>query len=167
MATHRLPIMGFATIPDDGPFFAPIKTQLALANVDGGEEALVLDCDPASDLGCRGSFSVPKNFVGSPVLVIRGIIDGAVGTEDIHTGMTLLGRADNEPYDTAHEAEDIASFQSNAYADEDVFEETITLTVTLAVDDDVNFHFFIDSSPATPFTGNILVTGLFIQYSDA
>lgn len=167
MATHRLPIMGFATKPDVGAFFAPINTQIAAGNVDGGELALVLDCDPASDIGCRGSFHVPKNYVGSPVLVIRGIIDGTVGTEDIHTGMTLLGRADNEAYDTAHEAEDTASFQSNSYTDEDVFEETIALTVTLAVDDDVNYHFYIDSSPATPFTGNILVTGLFFQYSDA
>ena len=165
MATNRLPILGPATIPDDGPFFAPIKTQIAEANVNAGELALVLDCDPASDLGVRGSFSVPKDFASAPVLVIRGIIDGTVGTEDIHTGITLLGRADNEAYDTAHEAEDIESFQSNAYADEDIFEETIALTVTLAIDDDVNFHFFIDSSPATPFTGNILVTGLYFQYT--
>ena len=167
MATFRLPILGAQTVPDDGPFFAPINTQITAGTVDGSELALVLDCDPASDLGCRGGFHVPKNYVGSPVLVIRGIVDGTVGTEDIHVAMTLLGRADNEAYDTAHEAEDTANFQSNAYADEDVFEETIALTVTLAVDDDVNFHFYVDSSGGTPFTGNILVTGLFFQYSDA
>lgn len=165
MGTNRLPILGIGTVPDVGPFFAPIKTQITETNVNAGEIALVLDCDPASDLGCRGSFSVPKDYASAPVLVIRGIIDGTVGTEDIHTGMTLLGRADNEAYDIAHEAEDIANFQSNAYADEDVFEETIALTVTLAIDDDVNFHFFIDASGATPFTGNILVTGLYFEYT--
>ncbi len=165
MATDTIPILGMSTIPDDGPFFAPIGTQITAGTAPAKELALVLDCDPATDLGCSGKFRVPGNFASAPILIIRGIIDGTVGTEDIHTGMELLGLADNEPYDAAFEAEDVESFQSNAYADEDVFEETIALTVTIAVGDDVGFHFFIDSSGSTPFTGNILVTGLFLQYT--
>ncbi len=167
MATLRRSILGPGTMPDAGVFQAKISTQLTLGTANGSELAYVLDCDPASDLGIWGNFTVPKGYVDTPVLVISGIIDGTVGTEDIHTGMRLLGLADNEAYDAALEAEDTATFQSNSYADEDVFEETITLTVTLAADDKVTFHFYIDSSGATPFTGNILVTDLEFQWNDA
>lgn len=168
MATHRIPILGPGTMPDDGVYPSPIRLQLTMGTGPGNELCYVMP-EPAGggDLGLSGKFSVPKDYVGSPVLVVRGIMDGAVDTNDVHFGVQMLGLADNEAYDAALEAEDTATFQSNTYADEDVFEETITLTVTLAVDDDVAYHFYIDDSGATPWTGNVLLTGLYFQYSDA
>lgn len=168
MATHRLPILGPGTVPDDGVYINKVKNELTLTGADGEELCFVMpDPNGGGDHGVWGKFAVPKNYVGTPVLVIRGIIDGTVGATNVGFGVTMLGRADNEAYDTAIGTEATASFTSNSYADEDVFEETITITETLAVDDDVTFHLYIDDSVATPFTGNILMTGLFLQYSDA
>lgn len=167
MATFRLPILGASTIPDSGVFQLPINTQITNGTAPADELCFVLDNDPATDLGISGKFSVPKGYVGSPVLVYKGIVDGTVGTEDIRVGIQLLGLADNEAYDAAFEAEDLGTFQSDAYTDEDVFEATITLTVTLAEDDSVGYHFFCDASGSTPFTGNLLITALEFQYADA
>jgi len=167
MPTSTVSIMGMSTVPDDaGPYFAPMSVaDSGIGTAPGLELALVLDCDPATDLGCSGKFRVPEDFSSTPVLIINGTIDGTVGTEDIHCAMSLLGLADNEAYDAAFEAQDAAVFQSDAYTDQDVFEETISLTVTLAANDMVAYHFFIDASGGTPFTGNILVTGLFLRYT--
>jgi len=161
----RIPIMGAMTVPDAaGPFFAPISTQITNAQ-PALELCLVLDCDPATDLGCSGKFAVPSNYSSTPVLIVQGIIDGAVDANLIHCAIELLGRADNEAYDIAFETQDAASFAANGYADEDVFEETVSLTVTLAADEAVQYHFFIDASGGTPFTVNILVPGLYFQYT--
>jgi len=168
MATKTISITGFGIIPDAaGPYFAPLSVADAgIGTAPGLEIGLVLDCDPASDLGCSGKFRMPEDYASTPVLIITGTIDGTVGTEDINTGMEVLARADNEAYDTAFETEDTATFQSDAYTDQDVFEETMALgNATLAANDMVAYHFFIDDSAGTPFTGNILVTGLFLKYT--
>lgn len=165
MATARLPILGAFTMPDDGAFFAPIKTILTLGSAPGNESCLVLDCDPASDIGVSGKFPIPKNYSADPVLAIQGIIDGTPAN-NIHSGFRMLGRSGVEDYNVALEAEDISTLDiSSGFTDEGLFTDTIALTVTVAIDDAVSFHYFIDASPATPFTGNALITGLFFQYT--
>ncbi len=121
----------------------------------------------ATDSGIYGIFSVPKGYVGSEKIIIRGILDGTL-TGTLAFGFEMLARADSEVYDVAFEGQDLVDNGGTwtGYADGDVFETEISLTVTLAEDDDVFYHFFIDDS-VNSFAGNFLLTGLFFEYSDA
>ncbi len=169
MANHDLPILGMATVPDNtgDVWAAPISTELSLANAPGNELCMVM---PAAatitvDTGFYGRFNVPQNYVGTPVLVVRGILDGAPGGLVIAFGAQMSPLADNEAYDAALGTQSIAS-ATDSRADEDIYLETITLGDTFAVGDEVNYFFFIDDSVHT-YTGKFLLTGLFFRYADA
>ncbi len=169
MANHDLPILGMTTVPDNSgdvhPF--PISAILTLTNAPGNEIALVMPAAAtiSADTGIYGTFRIPQNYVGTPVLVIQGILDGAPGGLVLAFGIQLGARADNEAYDQALAAQNIAS-TTDSRADEDIYEETIAISDTLAVGDAVNFFFFIDDSVHT-YTGRFLLTGLFLRYADA
>ena len=170
MATHDLPILGLATVPDTSGdvSIAPISTELALANAPGNELCVVLPAAAtiSADTGFYGRFTIPQNYVGTPVLVIRGILDGAPSSLVIAFGVQMKPLADNEAFDVVLEAQGIASASSVSQVDEDVYEETISLGNTFAVADGVNYFFFIDDSAHT-YTGKFLLTGLFFRYNDA
>lgn len=170
MASHDLPILGSGTVPDNSGdvYPSPISAELSLASAPGNELCIVM---PAAatisvDTGFYGRFTVPQNYVGTPVLVIRGVLDGAPGALVLAFGVQMSPLADDEAYDTALGTQSIASASSVSQADEDIYEETINLGDTFAVGDDVNYFFFIDDSVHT-YTGKFLLTGLFFRYADA
>lgn len=97
MATHRIPILGFGTKPDvtGECFFPPIDTQVTLAT--GLMKNIVCTFkDPSADAGFYSSFKVHKNYVGSPKIVITGIIDGTVSTTSVDFEFSYVSLADNE-----------------------------------------------------------------------
>lgn len=140
---------------------ASVAPQIAYVMADGG-----------SDEGVHVRFGIPKNYVGSPVLVVRGILDGAPGASDtLGFGFRKRAVANNEAADGAFDAEQVVSAtigsSGSAHADEDLFELTITLTAgDYAVDDEVFGYLFIDAS-GTTYAGNVLVTSIEFQYADA
>ena len=168
MATLRMPISIDVLVPEDGCFIDQVKNQLSLASAAGNERCVVLpDPGGSGDHGVHGRFTVPKNYVGSEKLIIRGIIDGAPTTTTLGFGYQSKPLADDEAYDAALGTARLASESSISQADEDVYEFEIDISSdTYAVDDDVDFYFFVDDSAHT-YTGNILLTGLFFEYADA
>ena len=171
MATHRLPILGASTIPDtsNNVYIAPINTIVTIgsgAPATGSELAIVMPDPAAADEGFYGKFSVPKNYSSAPVLVIRGVFSGTVGATTLGFGFRKVSLADNEAFDSTYDAEQVASATTSGHSDEDVYEETITLTAgNYAVDDDVFFFFYRDGG-TDDWTGTFLCTGLFFEYSD-
>lgn len=171
MATREWPMLNQSMTPDDSGnvWAAPISTELTLTNASAGKAiAIVLPAAAtiAADTGIYGSFVVPNDYVGSPVCVIKAILDGAPSTLVIAFGLQLGARADNEAWDAALGTENIASASSVSHVDEDVYVETITIADTLAAGDVVNFFFYIDDSVHT-YTGKVLLMDLIFQYSDA
>ena len=169
MATHRLPILGATTIPDTSGkvFMDLISNQDTHTNVKN-QLAMVMDAPAtAGDVGFFGSFKVPKNFVGSPKCVLTGTYNGDPTSLVSTFAMELIGLANSESIDTAYEAADTVTESTwTGYADEDMLELSITLTVTLAVDDTVFYHFFLDDTTDTQ-TASFLLTSLEFEYSDA
>ena len=169
MATFDLPILGFATNLDDGVYPSRVRDQLTITDANVGKElcyVLPAAATIAADTGLQGKFTVPQNYVSTPVLVVRGLLNGAPASLVIAFGVQLKALADNEAYDAAFAAQNIASVAGTAWADEDVYEETITIADTLAVGDEVDFWFFVDDSVHT-YTGTFLLTGLFFRYNDS
>lgn len=174
MATHRPSMIGFGTVPDDSDnvFPAPIDTQITVTGAEGDDIVFVMpDPNGGGDHGIKGRYRIPKNYAGTPKVVVRYILDGTpAATANVNLGIKMLGRADNEGYDNAlgTEATSVKNVGSGggAYTDEDVVEQEITITETIAIDDDVWFFFYIDDSGTNPYTGTILLTDLIFQYSD-
>lgn len=170
MATKRLDLTG-KLIPTGSCYWAPASTLMSLASAPGAHLVLNMpDPNGGGDHGGAGVFTLPADYVGSPVLRIRGIIDGTPAN-NLAFGFAAKKLADSEAYDAALGTEDVANNGTwTGYADEDVYEETITLTnfaSGLAANDEVDFHFYIDDSQGTPYTGAFLLTSVHLEYSDA
>jgi hypothetical protein len=169
MATHRIPILGANTIPDtSGKVFQDlISNQDTHANVKN-QLAMVMDAPAtAGDVGFFGTFKVPKNYVGSEKIVVTGTYNDDPTSLVSTWAIELIALADNESIDTAYEAADAVSESTwTDYVDEDMIEVSITLTVTLAVDDTVFYHFFLDDTTDTQSV-SFLLTALEFEYADA
>jgi hypothetical protein len=169
MATHELPILGPNTLPGAGVWWDRVGNQITATNELGNQGCFVMEAVGA-DEGIYGSFNVPQNYVGTPVIVIKGILDGAPGA-NVDLGFAISGITidDNEAVDAAYSSEDAAADTDiDDYADEDLYEETISLSnfTGFAVGDTVFFYFIIDDS-GTDYAGNFLLTDLLFRYNDA
>ena len=172
MANHELTILNANCAPDSSGkvFFAPLETVLSLGTATFGTTlGCVMGFPTGSDVGIYGKFTIPRNYVGTPVLVIRGVLDGTPANV-LGFGLQQTGGiADSEAVDIAYEAEDVASNSTwTGYADEDMYEETIAITPTsaYAIGDEVFFFFYRDDSVDTQTTDFIL-TGLAFRFADA
>jgi hypothetical protein len=169
MATIQIPILGATTLPDTSGdvYFSQLDIEMSLTNTKL-QSCLVMEYPTGSDIGFELAFTVPQDYSGSPVLVIKGVLDGTPANV-LAFGAQQLSRDDSEAVDTAYEAEDTASNSTwTGYADEDMYEETITLTPAAAyvAGDTVYLSFYRDDSADTT-TFNFLLTDLLFQYSDA
>lgn len=171
MATFRKPVQIIAM--DSGVFPDRVGNQITAAAAPsvGELDAYVL-ADGGADEGVYARVSIPKNYVGSPVLVIKGILDGAPGASDtLGFGVRKRAVANNEAADGAFDAEQVSSAtigsSGSAHSDEDLYTTTISLTAgDYAVDDEVFLYVFIDAS-GTTYAGNFLLTAIELQYADA
>jgi len=172
MSVFRLPILGPNTIPESTVFPDMVSNQITSAALPsiGGQLCFVMN-DGGADEGIYGSFAIPKNYVGTPKIVARGVLDGAPGAADtMGFGFRKRAVANNEAADGTYDAEQVvtATIGSNgtAHSDEDEIELSITLTAgDYAVDDSVYFYFYIDTSGMT-YAGNFLLTSLMFEYTD-
>lgn len=170
MANHDLPIIGSVRPDSSGKVFESLlEAQMSLGTATlGTTPCIVMGFPTGADVGVYGKISIPQNYVGTPVLVIRGFIDGTPANT-LGFGLQQTGGiADSEAGDIAYEAEDTASNGTwTGYADEDMYEETITITPTnaYAAGDEVFFFFYRDDSVDSQ-TIDFLLTGLFFRYSD-
>ena len=170
MATHDIPILGAMTVPDNSGtcFFQPLETGVATAAANLLNLVLTMEFPTGTDLGVYGKFNIPQNYVDTPLLIIRGVIEGVTGV--LAFGVECVGGvADSETVDAAFETADLAENSTwTGYADEEMYEETITMTPAAAyvAGDEVFFHFFRDDSQDTT-TFDFHVTGLLFRYNDA
>lgn len=172
MATLRKPIK--IQRCDSGVAVDKVSNQITAATTPSvGDLLCYVLADGGSDEGVYVQFSIPKNYVGTPKVVIKGILDGAPSAgDDLGFGFRKRAVADNEAADGTFDAEqttqntDIGSTGSN-YSNEDYYQTTLDLTAgDYAVDDQVYGYLYIDAS-GTTYTGNFLLTALELQYADA
>src|SRR5262245_59870958 len=133
MATFRMPVD--IVNQDSGVPLDLVSNQISAATAPSvGTQTCWVMADGGADEGVYVRFSLPKNFVGSPTLVIKGILDGAPGAgDDLGFGFRKRAVANNEAADGTFDAEqtvqntDIGSTGTN-HANEDLYEASITLT---------------------------------------
>ncbi len=170
MATWRYPTE--IKNPDSNVPIDLISNQLTSATAPSiGNLIAYILADGGSDEGVYGLFEIPKNYVGSPKIIIKGILDGAPGASDtLGFGFRKRAVADNEAADGTFDAEQTVSVTigsaGNNYSDEDLCVMTITLTAgDYSVDDQVYYYMYIDASETT-YAGNFLLTSIEFEFSD-
>jgi len=165
--TVQIPIINHSFKPDVGVYISPLTSQMALTNVKQ-QLCTVMPFPIGADLGFEFSFTLPQDYASTPVLVLKGVLDGTPANV-LAFGLTQIARADSESIDTAYEGEDVASNSTwTGYADEDMYEETITITPTetYVAGKTVFGKLFRDDSVDTT-TFDFLLTDLMFQYTEA
>jgi hypothetical protein len=161
--------MGATTLPDTTGecFMDNINNQMALAT--GLMRNLVMTLkDPSADTGFYGSFQVPKNYVDTANIVVIGILDGTVGTTSVDFEFSYRALADNESVEQAwQESVTFDTGNTNGWANEDVLEDSGSLTDGNFTVDDIVFYYFKRDQGTDDFVGDFHVVGLYFEYSDA
>lgn len=164
MATHRIPILGAGTIPDDSGevFFEPYSVK---ATNDVWERLVAIFNDSSTRDGLRGGFVVPKNYVGSPKLIIRWTSTATTG--DVVWDYDYRAVAVGESLDQAGTQES-ATVTDTAGGSVNLLQEaSITLAANFAVDDEVTHEIFRDGTASDTMAAAAIVFSVLFEYADA
>lgn len=173
MATHRINILGAGTVPDtSGNCWQEPYTILATNDVWGmliyrfGSSNAA---EPSTRIGLRGRFTVPKNYVGTAVLVIvwtATITSGNVVWDFDYRAVT---GNDTESLDQSGNQESVTVTDAAPGAAHRRLEVTISLTsANFSADDTVEFELFRDGADAADtMAGSAILVDLLFQYADA
>lgn len=164
--TTRVDVTGNFS-PDTGVSLSKLASEMSLTNAKQ-QFCWVMPAPTGSDIGGELQFEVPQNYLSSPVLVFRGIIDGTPANT-FAVGVQLLQRDVSESVDTVYEAEDTANNATwTGYADEDEFSLSVTLTPSSAfvAGRTVYLKVYRDDS-VDDTTWAFLLTRLMFEYTEA
>jgi len=170
MATFRLPILGWATAPDTSGnvFFEPFS--IKATNDLWGSQLVCVFNDTATRIGLEGRFAVPKNYVGSPAVVVVWSSTGT-GAFDVEWDFDYqaVGGDDAESLDQTPAQETVNVNDTAPSAIWERMEASLSLTAgNFAVDDTVLFELFRDGTDAgDTIAAAVVLFELFFQYADA
>lgn len=168
MATHRIPILTWACVPDTSGnvFFEPYDIK---ATNDVWDRLVLVFNDTATRIGIHGGFTVPKNYVGAANLIVVWTSTAITGDVEWDFDYRAVGGNDVESLDQVGTQESVNLNDTAPGAAHRRMELSIALTAAnLAVDDEVEFTFFRDGTDVgDTIAAACLVFNLLLEYSDA
>ena len=167
MATHRIPILGWGTVPDTSGsvFFEPYNVK---ATNDVWDRLVCVFNDTATRLGLAGGFTVPKNYVGAPQIVVVWTATATTGNVVWDFDYRAVGGNDTESLDQAGTQEAVTVTDAAPGAANRRLEATMALTAAnLAIDDEVEFEVFRDGAAADTMAAAAIVFAVLFEYTDA
>lgn len=165
MTTFEQPIS--LGMPDTSGDIYPSKISIESTGTSRDQDCVVMEFPTGSDIGVSTGFVVPRNYAGSPVLLIKGVLDGTPANV-LAFGAQQIMITGSMPVGTSYEAEDTANNSTwTGLSDGDFYEESIVLTPSSSYlpGQKVFLWFYRDNSVDTT-TFNFLLTDLLFQYSD-
>ena len=168
MATHRIPILGAGTIPDatGNAFFEPYSIK---ATNDQWRHLVAVLNDSGTKVGLYGSFWVPKNYVGTPKIIVVWATTATTGNVVWDFDYRAIGGDDTESLDQSGTQEAVTVTDAAASAAHERLTPEMALTAAnLAADDLVEFFFARDGASASDtLAAAALVHALIFEYADA
>lgn len=168
MATHRIPILGWATLPNSSGnvFFEPASIK---QTNDQFPQMIAVFNDTATRIGLGGRFTVPKNYVGSAKLVVIWTSTAISGDVEWDFDYRAVGGDDAESLDQSGTQESVNLNDTAPSAAWERMETLITLTAgNFAVDDEVEFTLFRDGTDAgDTIAAAVCLFQLLFEYADA
>lgn len=168
MATHRIPILGWGTVPDasGNVFFEPYDVK---ATNDVWDRLVLIFNDTATRIGLRGGFTVPKNYVGAPKIIVVWTSTAIAGDVEWDFDYRAVGGNDTESLDQAGTQESVNLNDTAPSAAHERMEVALALTAAnLAADDEVEFELFRDGTDVgDTMAAAAIVFAVLFEYSDA
>ncbi len=170
MATHRIPILGHATLPDTSGdvFFEPAVVK---ATNDFFQSLVLVFNDSGADDELFGRFEVPQNYVGTANLVIVWTTTATTGDVEWGFAYRAVGGNDAESLDQATAQESLLSGNNDTApsATDERMEFTIALTdANFAAGDTVQYIFSREGvDGGDTLSAAVRVFGLMFEYNDA
>lgn len=170
MATHRMSIFGASCVPD-ATGRAVFELYSTKATNDVFKHLVLALADPgASEAhGMYGSFSVPKNYVGTAKIIIVWTSTATTGNAKFDFDYRAVGGNDTESLDQATFQESVTVTDAAPSATDERMEAEVALTsANLAVDDVVEFYFTReDGSSTDTLAASVTVHDVLFEYADA
>ena len=171
MSVHRIPILGFSTVPDNTGrcFFQPYDVT---ATNDIFKQMVLILNDPAASQnhGVYGKFRIPVNYIGTPKVVVVWTATAITGTCLFAFDYRAVGGDDTESLDQASFQEQIDISDVAPGAVNRKLEVSGALTAgNFAADDEVEFYFYRDGTTGAPtdtMAAAAIVHGLYFEYTD-
>ncbi len=169
MATHRIPILGAMTKPDDSGevWFEPFSIESSNGLYD--HLVMVFD-DPSGRRMCYGSFEVPQDFAGSGKIVVVYTSPTTVGNRfRFELEVSGVGGSDTESLD---QLAAVVAAAVNAGPPSAAFErmEATMAISSVAAGDSVLFGLARDGAESSPNDDDVadkaLVLAVLFEYSD-
>ena len=167
MATHRIPILGWSTVPDASGdvFFEPYSVK---ATNDVWDYLVCVFNDTSTRLGLRGRFDVPQNYSSAANLIV--VWTSTVITNDVEWDFDYraVGGNDAESLDQSGTQESVNANDTAPSATDERMEISIALTDgNFAAGDTVQFELFRDGTDGgDTLVGAVTLHGLLFEYSD-
>lgn len=169
MATHRIPILGWPTILDTSGnvYFEPFD--IHATNDVWKRLVLVFNHSTGTRIGVQGGFTVPKNYVSAPKIVVVWTTVAITGVAVWDFDYRAVGGDDLESLDQIGTQESLTVSDTAPSTALERMEASLSLIAgNLAVDDEVEFGFFFDDTDVNNTLGQkALIFSLLFEYQDA
>jgi len=125
--------------------------------------------DSGTRIGLQGGFTVPKNYVGSAVIIVVWTTTATSGDVEWDFDYRAVGGNDTESLDQATNQETVNQNDTAPSAAHERLEVSLTLTASnFAVDDEVGFELFRDGTDAgDTMAAAAIVHQVLFEYTDA
>ena len=167
MSTQRIAILGFGTVPDDSgdAFFEPYAVKAAN---DQWKRLVGVLNDTTSRVGFYGGFVVPKNYVGSPKIIVVWTSTATTGDVELDFDYRAVGGDDTESLDQTGTQESVNVNDTAPSAVHERLEAALSLTAgNLAADDEVEFGLFRDGTDSgDTMAASAIIFSVLFEYSD-
>ena len=168
MAIHRIPVLGFQTLPDSTGDVFPESYSIKATNDRWPYNVFVFN-DGAAPEFLFFAFPVPKNYVSAPKMVVWWTSGTVAGNIVLDFKYRAIGGTDTESLDQTGESEAVlGGALSGPSAINERMESLITLTAAnIAVDDIMQCELIRDPTDANDTKADaITVHGVLFEYAD-
>lgn len=166
MTTHRIPILNWATKPDvSGNVF--VEDYSVKATNDVWDRLVTIFNDTSTRLGLAGGFTIPKNYVSAPKIIVVWTATATSGNVVWDFDYRAVGGNDAESLDQTGTQESVTVTDAAPGAAHRRLEAEMSLTAgNLAVDDEVEFELFRDGTAADTMAAAAILFNLLFEFSD-
>jgi hypothetical protein len=167
MATHRITILGHATVPDDSGevFLQPLDL---ITTTNDRWPALVFTFNDTSTRdGLRGRFVVPQNYVGGSKIVVNW--SSPAITNEVVWDFEYRAVASGENLDQSGQDQSLTVTDTAPDTAHEIRYSNITLASgNFAPGSEVQYEFFRDGADAADDLADVVyITSLLFEYTDA
>ena len=167
MSTHRVPILGFGTKPDNSGEVFPESFEIKATNKKWKRNIFVFK-DGASKISLFGGFQVPQNFISNAGVVLERTSSATAGSGVYELEYRAVGGNDVESLDQSSAQETVSGIAPAPTVAVRKNELSMALTdANLAIGDEVEFILSRDNPNVVDnMAADDMLFGAYFEYND-